>query len=185
MKKWIDEEGSEDSADLERETTTIKRFITLVAFLIVNCSAFSQGYISTSVVNKGIAATVGILAGKLDINVGVQFPITEVTVPTIYHFQSGIMINLTHNEEGDNYSVTPSIGGALANKKEVVPANTFNEKYGTIMPYETLKDVSQVLPYYSLEFGKDAYLGRVFLKTVYCGNLYYSVGMRLFFNRYN
>ena len=172
LRKWIDGEGSEDSNDLIREETTSKKMLCLLAMILLWCNAFSQGYLSTYVMRNGVAANIGFLTGKTDINFGVQFPLTEITTPAIYHIGVGRIINLTNHEEGNDYSITPSIGAALLNRKEVVTK-----------PYEYLKTVSKTSAYYSLELGKDAYLGRVFLKTVYCENIYYSVGMRLFLNR--
>ena len=183
LRKWIDKGEGEESSEELQATTPVKKMITLIIMILLWCNAFSQGYLSTSILNKGIAANIGFLTDKTDINFGVQLPLTDKTIPTIYHIEVGRMINLTHNDGGNDYSITPSIGAALSNKKEVVPANTFREEYGKIFPYESLKTVTNTSAYYSLELGKDAYLGRVFLKTVYCGNIYYSVGMRLFLNR--
>lgn len=159
--------------------------IKLIALMIIlYCNAFSQGYLGTSIMKNGFAGNIGYLADKVDISFGLQFPLTDKTTPTIYSLSVGRMIDLSNYDEG-NFSLTPAVGLSVLNKMEVVAANTFSDKYGKIFPYETLKNDNSIKPYYSLELGKDAYLGRVFLKTVYSGNLYYSVGMRLFFNRNN
>ena len=172
LRKWIDKGEGEESSEELQATTPVKKMITLMVMILLWCNAFSQGYLSTSVMKNGVAANIGFLSGKTDINFGLQFPLTEITTPAIYHFEVGRMINLTHNDKGNDYSITPSIGAALLNRKEVVSK-----------PYEYLKTVSKTSAYYSLELGKDAYLGRVFIKTVYCGEIYPSVGMRLFLNR--
>lgn len=173
-KFWTGSEGAESAEELETIKTTTKKMFTLMVMILLWCNAFSQGYLSTSVMKNGLAANIGFLSGKTDINFGVQFPLTEITTPAIYHIEVGRMINLTNHEEGNDYSITPSIGAAFLKRKEVVTK-----------PYEYLKTVSKTSAYYSLELGKDAYMGRVFLKTVYCGNIYYSVGMRLFLTRNN
>ena len=157
--------------------------IKLIALMIIlYCNAFSQVYLGTSVMKNGVAGNIGFLADKVDISFGLQFPLTDKTTSTIYSLSVGRMINLSNYDEG-NFSLTPAIGLSVLNKMEVVSANVFSEKYGKIFPYETLKNDNIILPYYSLELGKDAYLGRVFIKTVYCGKIDLSFGMRLFLNR--
>ncbi len=184
LNKWIDGEGSESVEDLERETPT-KKVIVFMAMILLWCNAFSQGYIGTSLMNKGIGATAGILAGKADISFNVQFPLTELTVPTILSLSVGRMINLTNNDEGNNYSLTPAFGIATSKVKRIVAAGQMNKEFYDRFSHETLETIRKVSTYYSLEVGKDAYLGRVFLRSVYCGNIYYSVGMRLFLTRNN
>lgn len=162
-----------------------KQSLLLTAIVLLCCNAFSQGYLSTSIVNKGIAANIGFLSGKTDINFGVQFPITEITVPAIYHIEVGRRLNITNNEEGNNYSITPSVGAASLHKQQLVKTGIYRQEYNRSFNYDTYEKVNYIKPYFSFEFGKDAYIGRVFIKTVYCENIYYSVGMRLFFNRKN
>lgn len=160
-----------------------KKLVALMAMILLWCNAFSQGYISTSVVNKGVAASIGYLGAGIDINAGVQMPITEIQQPTIYSLSIGRIFYLSENDGG--LSLTPSFGVASLHKKQLVKAGAYSQEYNRTFPYDMYEKVSAIKPYYSLEIGKDAHLGRVFLKTVYSGNFYYSAGMRLFFNRNN
>ena len=160
----------------------MKQIKMIALMIILYCNAFSQAYLGTSVMKNGVAGNIGFLADKVDISFGLQFPLTDKLVPTIYSLSVGRMLNIT-NEEEDNFTITPAIGLSVLNKIEVVPANTFSEKYGQYFPYEMFKSSNSIKPYYSLEVGKDAHLGRVFIKTVHCGKIYPSFGMRLFLNR--
>lgn len=154
----------------------------LFAAVVIYSNCISQPYISTSILRTGVAGNIGFLADKLDVSFGLQFPITEVLVPTVYSLSAGRMFNISHNE-ADNFTITPAVGVAAINKVEVLPANTFSEKYGRSFPYETFKNANAIKPYFSLEAGKDAHIGRVFVKAVYTEKIYYAIGMRVFLNR--
>ncbi len=160
----------------------MKQIKMIALMVILYCNGFSQAYLGTSLMKNGVSGNIGFLADKVDISFALQFPLTDKLVPTIYSLSIGRMLNIT-NEEEDNFTVTPAFGFAVINKMEVVPANTFSEKYGQYFPYEILKNTNAIKAYYSLELGKDAYMGRAFIKTVYAERVYYSVGMRLFINR--
>ena len=160
----------------------MKQIKMIALMIILYCNAFSQGYLSTSVMKKGVAGSIGFLADKVDISFSLQFPLTDKLAPTIYSLSVGRMLNIT-NEEEDNFTITPAIGLSVLNKIEVVAANTFSEKYGQYFPYEMFKNANEIKAYYSLEVGKDAHMGRVFIKTVYVDKVYCSLGMRLFLNR--
>ena len=135
----------------------MKSLIT-ISIIFISLNTFSQGYLSTSIINKGVEFNLGFLSDKVDFNYGVQFPLMNITVPTIHHISVGRMFAL-----GNDYSFTTSIGGAVSK-------NRYNKEKNTAA-------------YYSLEVGKDANLGRLFIKSMYCNQFYYAIGMRAFINR--
>ena len=160
-----------------------KFFISIILLLIIHCSVLAQPYIGTSVINKGFGATAGILADKFDLAFNFQRPFTCVMSPTSTSLSLGYMINITNDEE-DNYTITPSFGIVNSKFKVIVPANTRYDKYEDATPYERLKTIRTGNAYYNIELGKDAYMGRVFIKSTYFTNhLYYGIGMKVFFNR--
>lgn len=155
----------------------------LIGMLIIHCAVFAQGYMGVSIINKGFGATAGVVTGSTDIAFNVQRPFIDLMQPTIFSLSIGKIINLT-NEESDNYSITPSFGVADSKVKRVVVAGQMNKDYNKCMSYETLETVRKFSAYYSLELGKDAYLGRVFIKGTYTDTrLFYGLGMRIFFNK--
>jgi hypothetical protein len=137
--------------------------------LIISFGLQAQPYLSTGVLSKGVAAHLGILAGKIDISAGVKFPLMSVENPTVLDLTVGRQILLT-NHDADNYTATPAIG--IASSKY----NTFDYRMK-----QTLHTDTKAI--YSLEIGKDAYLGRFYLKAWHCGNNYIEIGMRYFVSR--
>ena len=135
-----------------------------ILILIISLNVHAQPYLSTGI-TKGVSVRAGILYEQLDINAGVKYPLTNITNPSIYSLQIGRQLLLTHNEF-DNYSLTPSLG--IASLKYSV----FDEKYNRTYIHETKA-------LYSIELGKDAYLGRVFIKNWYCKQNYLEIGMRV------
>lgn len=150
--------------------------LKLTALLAIICiSVQSQTYLSSSILNKGVEARLGYLSDKVDISAGVQLPLTEVQVPTIYSITVGRVFYLSQMEDG--ITITPAVGIAGLTRQKMV------EEY----PFKSAKQ-SEVAAYYSLEVGKDSYMGRIFGKVMYSkpyykvtNGLYYAVGMRFFF----
>lgn len=155
--------------------------IVLIAMLIIYSNTFSQGYLSTAILNKGIEARLGYLGERIGISAGVQMPITQVEAPTIFSLAIERAIYFSSEENG--YCLTPSFGVAGIKRKQFVPAGQYVKEYDRVFEYDTYQKVTDIKPYYSLEIGKDAHLGRFFVKGVYSGGMFYAVGMRLFFGK--
>ena len=163
-----------------KKTLFIILYITLCSY-----TGFSQGYFGLSVINKGLGATAGVLIGesqRADIAFNVTMPILEVTNPTVYSLSVGFLFNLS-NYEMDNYTITPSVGLANSTYKEIVLKGTYSQDYDRVLSYDSFKKISKINSYFSVELGKDAYLGRAFIKGTYTDRLYYGLGMRIFLNK--
>ena len=144
-----------------------KTLFTLAMFYAL--SSYSQPFLSTGITSKGISYNIGILSSKFETSIGIKMPILSTENATIFNFQIGRQILLTHKEE-DNYSLTLKVGYAELKYK------TFDSSWK-----ET--KVRTTKPIYSVELGKDAYIGRVFIKAWYCKNTFIEIGMRVFTNR--
>jgi hypothetical protein len=153
----------------------MKTFI-LFTGLIISLSAISQPYIGLQAGNKGVAAEFGFLANKIEIAVAAKTPLSNTDVPTLLSITVGKQFLLTQKEE-DNYSFTTSIGFANYRVSDFTAYNADPTGQAGIVK------ISAIKPFYGMELGKDAYLGRVYIKAQYCGGAYYSLGMKMFFNR--
>ena len=159
----------------------VKKAVALMLMIILYCNAFSQGYLSTAIINKGIEVRLGYLGDKIGVSAGVQMPITQVEAPTV--FSLAIERAFYFSPEENGYCVTTSFGVAGLKRREFVPAGKYVEEYDKVFEYDTYQKVTDIKPYYALEIGKDAHLGRFFIKGVYTGDIFFGVGMSLFFNK--
>jgi hypothetical protein len=146
----------------------MKKLLT-ASMIIISFSVHAQLYLATGATTKGLTAHVGILVDKIDIALGYKMPMLSKENPHILNVMIGRQILLTH-DEGDNYSITPAIGYAESKY------STFDSKLN-----ETKMRTTNAI--YSVELGKDAYLGRFYLKGVYCKKAFMEVGMRFFVGR--
>lgn len=160
----------------------MKQCILLFVILIISLPIFSQGYFGASINKKGVGFQSGFLAGKIDLNAGITFPVTSTTAPTTYNLSAGFMINITQEDE-DNFSVTPSVGFGVVNQRVLIKAHQYNPKYGTSLPYESYRKVSTGMLFSQLEIAKDSHMGRVFISGCYTDEVKFSVGMKVFLSR--
>ena len=146
----------------------MKKLIILAA-IIFSYSLQAQPYLSTSLNQKSFTTAVGILASNVDLAIAYKLPFLNKEEAKILSFTIGRQLLLTNNYE-DNYSITPALGFAT------MSYSTFDSRYNETKH----KDGTAI---YSLELGKDAYIGRFFVKTVYSKKLFAEIGMRVFVNR--
>lgn len=155
----------------------MKKILCLATTMLITLNSINaQVYMGTDINNKGVGANLGFLGDHLDINTGINIPLSRTDVATIAHFTTGYMINLTHKDE-DNFTITPSIGMGSYHIKDYTAYN--------LDPHQGPTKISEILPYYSLELGKDAYMGRISLKLSYCKEVIAGISMRIFFARDN
>ena len=146
----------------------MRKFTIILAILIISIQVNAQSFLGVSILTKGVGVQIGTLAHKIEISAGVKFPQINQEQHTIYNLSLGKMILLTKHEE-DNYSITTSIG--IANYK----FSSFDAKAERTI-HSSIKSI------YGLELGKDAFMGRVYVRGLYCANAYLEVGMKIFTN---
>jgi hypothetical protein len=146
----------------------MKKLLT-ASMIIISFSVHAQLYLATGLTTKGLTAAIGILTDKTDISIGYKMPMLSKENPHILNFMIGRQILITH-DEGDNYSITPAIGYAECHYSK------FDDKLN-----ETKMRTTNAI--YSVELGKDAYLGRFYAKGVYCKKPFMEVGLRFFVGR--
>lgn len=152
----------------------MKKVKLITAIIIISLNGHAQGFAGLFATNNGVGIQAGFLASKIDVNASLKFPLADLTSPTIYSLSIGRQLLITQ-KEADNYSITPSIGIAYTQVKDFT---AYDQN-----PYIAPTNVNEVHTIYSLEAGKDAYLGRVYVQANYCKIFYVNVGMRIFFNR--
>lgn len=152
----------------------MKKTLSSLIIIIISFNVHAQGYAGFFVAGKGAGVQMGFVAGTLNVNASLQYPLTTITNPTMYTMSLGRMLLLT-NDEADNYSLTPAIGAALHRVKNF---EAYNDNPRAAIPL-----TSRVYPHYSLQAGKDAHLGRMYVQANYCNGLYLTAGMKVFFNR--
>ena len=146
----------------------MKKLIT-ATMIIISLSVQAQPYLSTGLNSKSFTTGIGLLADKMDISISYKLPFLNKEQAKIFSFSIGRQILLTHNDE-DNYSITPAIGYAECRYSR------FDNNLK-----ETKMRTTNAL--YSVEIGKDAYMGRFYLKGLYCKKAFVEVGMRVFVGR--
>lgn len=152
----------------------MKKLQVLTAIIIISFNVHAQGYGGVFISNKGAGAQMGFLAGNIDLCSSVQYPLINLKSPTVYSLSAGTMLLLTHNE-ADNFSITPAIGVAVY---RIHSFTAYENDSKAAIPVTTT-----VNTFYSLQIGKDAYLGRMFIQANYCKNFYVTAGMKVSFNR--
>jgi len=153
--------------------------IAIIILCLLCCLAdnlFSQPYLGLSMTNKGPSIQLGAMADKVEISASYRHPMTRNDVFSVLSFQIGRQILITRKDEG-NYILTPSIGYGYLRRKD------FTEYDLNRLADAPIENVEVFAPVYSLEFGKDAYLGRAFISATYSKELYFSIGMKMFTHR--
>lgn len=145
-----------------------------VMILFITSSLQAQPFLSISATTKGAGFSIGYLLGQpgIELNAGYNVHPTREDVPALFNLSVGKRILLSHQEK-DNFTLTPSIGYAAYSVKD------FTEFYKD----ETAGEIFQLKaakPIYSLELGKDWYLGRVYVNANYCNAPFFGLGMRAF-----
>ena len=142
--------------------------MVLLFMIIISLNVNAQ-FAGVSVINKGLGVNAGILTNKVVIQAALTFPIINLENANTYSLSAGYQLNIT-NDDKDNYSFTPLIGAAR------IRSRTWNAK-------DAMSVQQSIKAMYGAEFGKDAYMGRVFINANYSDALYYGIGMKVFFNR--
>lgn len=158
--------------------STFQTIVIIIAALLL-CFAdnlFSQPFLGLSMTNKGPSIQLGAMSDKTEISASYRPPMVRNDVYNVLSFQVGRQILITKKEQ-DNYSLTPSIGYGYLRKKD------FTKYDMDRLGHTPIENVELFAPVYSLEFGKDAYLGRAFLSASYCKELYFSIGIKMFTHR--
>ncbi|MBC7509880.1 MAG: hypothetical protein H7320_14205, partial [Ferruginibacter sp.] len=145
--------------------------------IITTLQGLSQGYVALGGTNKGIQASVGVLANNLDFNIKYQLPLVSTEIPKILSFNIGPRINLTWYET-DNFNITPSLGYAYLRSKDF-------SLYNTSPNLDKIILIEEFKPVFNLELGKDWYMGRLAVNYTYCNGNYYGISIKCFFNHEN
>ena len=141
--------------------------ILVATLIIASFSAQCQ-------VNFGVqaitSASVGIsfsyLSKNAVLSLGYKTSFISAITPSIVSANFGYQINLSNWDE-DNYCVTPSFGVAHYAVKKLLPKNG-------------VEQISSFHPIYSIELGKDLYLGRFIATINYCNGFYAGVGIKAY-----
>ncbi len=144
---------------------------TLILILI-NLNVFAQGYVGFGAQNQGLNFNSGVLINKIDIRLHYKTNVMSNVKPSIFSLNLGRQINITQKVY-DNYSITPFAGIAIVKSKDF---NAFDKN-----PTNNIEIINKIQPIFSLEFGKDAYYGRMLTMIQYCEKFYYGIGIRAFF----
>lgn len=158
--------------------STIQTIVIIIAALLL-CFAdnlFGQPFLGLGMTNKGPSMQLGAMSDKIEISASYRRPMVRNDTYSILSFQIGRQILITRKDE-DNYSFTPSIGYGYLRKKD------FTEYNMNRLSDAHIENIAVFAPVYSLEFGKDAYLGRAFISANYCKELYFSIGIKMFTHR--
>jgi len=155
---------------MKKETKQTIAIVLMAISLFLADNVFSQPFLSMGAGDKGIQFQLGVLNEGTEITFSYKTPMTKNDVAKIASLSFGKQILLSNREE-DNYSLTPSIGMANYRVKDF-------SKYDA--GEDNIIQVSQFKPVYSIELGKDAYMGRMFISASYCRNPYFVVGFKVF-----
>lgn len=149
----------------------MKKLFTAL-LVLTTFQGFSQVSVGMSYVNYGFGMSLSALSqeGGIEGTIGFSKSLTQVMSPSLVYVTVGKQLLITHYDD-DNYSITPSIGFADVTKK----VEALKDKASDLVSVTGFK------PFYGLELGKDAYMGRISLVTNYSGALFYGVKMRVFF----
>jgi hypothetical protein len=137
---------------------------------------FAQPFLGLGMTNKGVLIQLGAMSNKIEISASYRHPTIRNDVFSVLSFQIGRQISITRKDE-DNYSFTPSIGYGYLRRQDFTEYNIIR------LSEAPIENVKVFAPIYSLEFGKDAYLGRAFISASYCKELYFSIGIKMFTHR--
>ncbi len=150
------------------------KILFCVMILATAITSPAQPYLSIAATSKGAGFSIGYLASEpgIEINAGYNVHPTREDVPALFNLSVGKRILLS-NKEKDNFSITPTIGYASYSVKD------FSSFYKDEVDGE-IKQVNAVKPIYTLELGKDWYLGRVYINANYCDKPFFGIGMRAF-----
>ena len=140
--------------------------------LILFSTSLNAQYIGVGISNKGACFYAGIVSEGIEVGIAHKVPLFSQETPTITSLQVGRAILLTNYDE-DNYSITPSVGIAHYKVKDFKDFDNGGD----------IIEIAEVKPLFNLELSKDAYMGRMFLSATFCKTVYYSIGMKVFFNR--
>ena len=144
--------------------------VILIISLNVPLQAQKQLYIGGSFMSNGAGLNVGVKKSNAVLEVGYNNPLTRSDVATLVYSKIGVELNLTRKEQ-DNLTLTPFIG----------VSGYFLDDFSKYDNDGSITRIKTVKPYYSLELGKDWYMGRLFVNAGYCGGSFFGVGMKVFF----
>lgn len=156
---------------VKRKEKTLLAIIILIGFNLP-LQAQIQPYIGIGFYTNGIGLNLGAVENNVCYEVGLHKPLVYNDVPTLIYGKVGYEINLSGKEK-DNFTITPSLGISSYMVNDYVNY----EHDGSVIKVKSIKS------YYSLELGKDWFMGRLFINGGYCGNAFFGAGMKIFFNR--
>jgi len=150
----------------------MKRLTFTLTLIIISLLAYAQPYIQTHANNIGFGAGVGFVAPNsgLQISTAFMIPPSDPEKPRIIDCSIGKRFWLS-NKEQDNYNLTVAAG--VADYRRTI--------YKDYMVGGLSKEVHTTSPIYTLEVGKDLYLGRISLYGSYCNRTYGGATIRVFF----
>ena len=146
--------------------------IILIIGLNIPVQAQIHPYLGISLNSNGVGLNVGAKENKAVLEAGLNKPLTRSDVATLIYSKVGVELNLTGKEQ-DNLTLTPFIG----------VSGYFVDDFSKYDNDGSITRIKTVKPYYSLELGKDWFMGRLFINGGYCGNAFFGAGMKIFFNR--
>jgi len=152
------------------------RYLFVTALLLISITTPAQPFIGLQLFNQGAGIQLGYLVNKIEFTAAYKTPITRNDIPAFASLSIGKQILLS-NAPADNFSITPSIG--IANYR----VQDFTKYNADPLGLAAIEQVSKIMPMYSIELGKDSYLGRYFISAGYCGAMYYGIGLKIFTNR--
>lgn len=146
-----------------------KIFITTAILMVIHLGISAQVFIGWAIADKGFTMQTGYRYDNgAQIFIGFKTPVMNTSKEDtgnanefLYFISAGKEIYLSNYDEGNNYTITPSIGLANSEFKE----RDFDLKC-----------------LYGLEVGKHTNLGRFFLAANYSKQFYYSAGIKFFFD---
>ncbi len=159
---------------MKRFIVVVSLALSMIIFLILK--GHSQPNLGLFATNKGVGASIGLVAGNIALNASYKAPLFNRDVPTIANLAIGYQRNITNND-ADNFTVTPFLGIGNYRVKDFTAYDADPTGKTAIV------SINQYKPYYAIEIAKDWYLGRLFVSANYCGGFYAGIGMKFFTNR--
>ena len=153
----------------------MKHLLTTLTLLMC-LTTFAQPFITIGLSNKGFTPQLGIHSNGVIFTLATKLPLTHTDVPVIHSFTIGKEFLLSHADE-DNYTIGLHAGPALYRVKD------FTKYDADPTGLTPIVQVSRFKMMFSVELGKDSYMGRWFIYANYCGAPFFGAGVKAFFYR--